>query len=67
MDALDSVRGPGGCLLQGADEHLVESHGISAKFLDHIVGVDDIPAALGHLLHDTLEGQVRKVGMVSLA
>ena len=42
---------PRGSLLKVAHEHLVQTHGVGTVLIHHLVGVDDVAKALGHL-HD---------------
>ena len=48
--ALDGVLGPGSGLFKGAQEHLIQAHGVGAIVPHDVVRVDDIAAAFGHLL-----------------
>ena len=50
LAALDGVVAPGGGLFKVADEHDIQPHGVRAVLGHHVVGVDDVAAALGHLL-----------------
>ncbi len=50
LAALHAVGGPGGGLLEVADEHDIGAHGVRAILLDDVVGVDHVAPALGHLL-----------------
>ena len=54
-DPGNPVGGPGSGLAQRTDEHLVEPHGVGPVLRHHVVRVDDVAAALGHLLRDLLE------------
>ena len=52
----DAVGLPRGAVLERAHEHLVEAHGVGAELLDDVVGVDDVAAALGHLVPLHVDG-----------
>ena len=53
----DAVHAPRLGLLERAHEHFVAAQRIRAVFRDHVVRVDDVAAALGHLLSVLAEDQ----------
>ena len=55
MDAVHAARAPRLDLLQRPHKHLVEAEAVGAVLLHHVVGVDDVAAALGHLVRPRLD------------
>ena len=50
LGAFDGVVRPGDGLLEVADKHDVQAHGVRAVLRDDVVRVDDVAAGFGHLL-----------------
>ena len=57
--AIDTGHTPGFRSLQRSHEHLVQPQGIGAVFLDHLVRVHHVTAALGHFVRPALNANVR--------
>lgn len=61
-DALHPLVTPRFVLIEGTHKHLVSAHGVGTVVCDHIVGVHDVVAGLGHLFDLGVEGFVSVAG-----
>ncbi len=50
IHAFDALGAPRFGVRKRAHEHFVEPQGISAEFVHHVVGIDDVAARFGHFL-----------------